>query len=203
MSVKLNTDGASIRHLVCISLLVGIWANPALAQSTTSTQVDRDLTARSSEIHWPQGFTPADADLFAHNEVDVLAPCSVVWTYLVNAVKWPEWYPNSKNVKVVNSSAGILTQDASFNWQTFGLNVASRVHEFVLNSRLGWFGDAPGINAYHTWFLTEGNGKCHVINEEVVKGSGAIDLRKSDPDAMHKGHDVWNASLKQVSERKP
>ncbi|WP_283808057.1 MULTISPECIES: hypothetical protein [Bradyrhizobium] len=41
-----------------------------------------------------------------------------------------------------------------------------------------------------------------MINEEAVKGSGAIDVRKSDPDAMHKVHDVWNASLKQVSERK-
>jgi hypothetical protein len=41
------------------------------------------------------------------------------------------------------------------------------------------------------------------INEEVVKGSGAVNLRKSNPDAMHKGHDLWNASLKQVSERKP
>jgi hypothetical protein len=203
MSVKLKFNRASSGHLVAASLLFGVWASPTSAQNATPTQVDRDLAARSSEIHWPQAFTPADADLFAHNEIDVSAPCSVVWSHLVNAAKWPEWYPNSKDVKVVSSSAGILTEGAKFDWQTFGLNVSSRVHEFVVNSRLGWFGDAPGLNAYHTWFLTAGGEKCHVINEEVVKGPGAINLRKSDPDAMHKGHDLWNAVLKQVSEQKP
>ena len=204
MSVKSKFNRASRGHLVAAaSLLFGVWAGPILAQNAAPTQVDRDLAARSSEIRWPQAFTPADADLFAHNEIDVSAPCSVIWSHLVHAAKWPEWYPNSKDVKVVNSSTGILNEGAKFDWQTFGLTVNSRVHEFVVNSRLGWFGDAPGLNAYHTWFLTEGDGKCHVITEEVVKGPGAVNLRKSDPDAMHKGHDLWNAVLKQVSERKP
>lgn len=110
---------------------------------------------------------------------------------------------NSKDVKVVNSSSGLLTEGARFDWQTFGLNVVSRVNEFVVNARLGWFGDAPNLKAYHTWFLGQRGGACHVMNEEVVKGAAAIDLRKSDPDAMHKGHDLWNAVLKDVSEHKP
>ena len=200
MSSKSNVHRISSGALVAASLF---GACPALAENAGPTQVERDLAARSSEIHWPQGFTPADADLFAHNEIDVSAPCAVVWSHLVNATKWPEWYPNSKDVKVVNSSSGLLTEGARFDWQTFGLNVNSRVNEFVVNARLGWFGDAPNLKAYHTWFLNPQGATCHVMNEEVVKGSAAIDLRKSDPDAMHKGHDLWNAVLKDVSEHKP
>jgi len=201
MSFKLDFHRVPSGALVAASLLFGVY--PALAQNTVPTQVDRDMAARSSEIHWPQGFTPADADLFAHNEIDVSAPCAVVWSHLVNATKWPEWYPNSKDVKVVNSSSGLLTEGARFDWQTFGLNVSSRVGEFVVNVRLGWFGDAPNLSAYHTWFLTDRDGRCHVMNEEVVKGAAAVNLRKSNPDAMHKGHDLWNAVLKEVSEHKP
>ena len=201
MSFEFDYHRLSREALVAASLLFGVY--PALAENAVLTQVDRDLAARSSEIHWPEGFMPADADLFAHNEIDVSAPCAVVWAHLVNAAKWPEWYPNSKDVKVVNSSSGLLTEGARFDWQTFGLNVVSRVNEFVVNARLGWFGDAPNLKAYHTWFLSQRGGTCHVMNEEVVKGSAAIDLRKSDPDAMHKGHDLWNAVLKDVSEHKP
>ena len=202
MSAIFKLNRTLVGHISAAGVVLGALTTPVLAQSNTPGQVDRDLAARSSEIHWPQGFTPADADLFAHNEIDVLAPCPVVWSHLVNASKWPDWYPNSRDVRVANSTTGILTNGAKFDWQTFGLDVSSRVNEFVVNSRLGWFGDAPGISAYHTWLFTEGKGQCHVINEEVVKGTGAINLRKSDPDAMHKGHDLWNAALKQVSERR-
>ena len=36
-----------------------------------------DLANRSPDIHWPEGFTPADADLFAHNEISINAPLGV------------------------------------------------------------------------------------------------------------------------------
>jgi hypothetical protein len=201
MSFEFDYHRVSLGALLATCVLLGV--DPAPAQNAVPTQVERDLAARSSEVHWPQGFTPADADLFAHNEIDVAAPCTVVWSHLVNAAKWPEWYPNSKDVKVLNSSSGLLTEGARFDWQTFGLTVNSRVNEFVVGARLGWFGDAPNLKAYHTWLLTERGGTCHAMNEEVVKGPAAIDLRKSDPDAMHRGHDLWNAVLKDVSERKP
>src|SRR6202044_3089305 len=32
-----------------------------------------DLAHRSSDIHWPNGFMPADADLFSHNELFINA----------------------------------------------------------------------------------------------------------------------------------
>ena len=38
--------------------------------------------------------------------------------------------------------------------------------------------------------------------EECVNGEGAKTLRKKDPTAMHRGHDLWNNTLKRLSEGK-
>ena len=67
-----------------------------------------DLANRSLEIHWPNGFTPADADLFSHNELLINAPCERVWRHIVEATKWPQWYPNSSGVEILadGGSAG-------------------------------------------------------------------------------------------------
>jgi hypothetical protein len=56
------------------------------------------------------------------------------------------------------------------------------------------------MNAYHTFLLLKTDEGCHVVTEEVVKGPGAIELRKTHPQAMHEGHDLWLRNLKQRSE---
>ena len=172
------------------------------AHAQSRTIVDEDLEKRSAEIHWPAGFTPDKADLFAHNEIQIAASCAKVFGTITAAAKWPGWYPNSQDVKVRGSHDGKLTKGSQFDWTTFGLAVHSRVHEFVPNRRIGWFGSAPNLEAYHTWLLKPNKGGCFVQTEEVVKGQGAIDLRKSDPAAMHKGHDVWNETLKTTVEKR-
>ena len=162
-----------IATLAQISLVMGVFTvgmmrAPAFAQTS---QVDNaDWPLRSSEIHWPAGHTPADADPFAHNELLIHASCSIVWQHLVHAQTWSEWYPNSHNVKLLNSPDGRLHQDTQFSWDTFGVHIESQVHEFALDSRIGWF------------------------------GQGAVEFRKKDPNAMHRGHDLWLSVLKQVSE---
>ncbi len=57
--------------------------SPAFGQTSQSDNPDWPM--RSSEIHWPAGHTPADADLFAHNELLIRAPCKRVWPHLVDA----------------------------------------------------------------------------------------------------------------------
>jgi hypothetical protein len=34
-----------------------------------------------------------------------------------------------------------------------------------------------------------------------VRGPGAVEFLKKDPQAMHRGHDLWLSALKQVSEK--
>lgn len=168
---------------------------------TKDSSVNDDFSKRSADIHWPKGFSPRDADLFAHNEIYIRAPRTIVWKNIITAKKWPEWYSNSHNVKITGSIDGILKKDNEFKWQTFGLDIISHVHEYVPESRVGWFGDGKGFNGYHTWLLTDSAGGCKVVMEEVGKGPGAAAMHKINPNGMHKGHDLWNSSLKNLSEK--
>lgn len=152
------------------------------------------------EIHWPQGFTPRQADLFDHSELAVAAPCAIVWQALVEAPGWPTWYPNSENVRLEQGSE--LASGTGFQWRTFGLEVVSKVHEFVPQQRLAWFGRARELEAYHTWLLlTQGPG-CLVVTEEVVRGPAAVALRRDQPQAMHQGHTLWLERLAQEASRR-
>lgn len=161
-----------------------------------------DLAQRSSDIHWPEGFDPMKADLFAHNEINVDASCQRVWDRIIDADQWPKWYPNSENVRIVSNADTHLKADAVFRWTTFGLPLESKIHEFVAGSRIGWYGYAPGTapTFYHTWYLVPEGNTCHVVMEEVGKGHDAAHLRATDEGLMHRGHNVWLVTLKWMSE---
>jgi hypothetical protein len=195
-------------------LALAIAAIPASSRvdsdKTTTSRSERqsimtmkdDLANRSPDIHWSDGFTPADADLFSHNELLINAPCENVWGHIVEATKWPQWYPNSSNVQILSDGGSVLKKNTIFRWTTFGLPLESRVVEFVRFSRIGWFGYAPGTapSFYHTWYLTSEPDGCRVITDEVGKGETAVHLRETDEGAMHRGHDLWLATLKWISE---
>ncbi|MFK4446073.1 hypothetical protein ABH944_006259 [Caballeronia udeis] len=160
-----------------------------------------DLQHRSHEIHWPEGFNPETADLFSHNETVIHASCERVWDNIVDATEWPQWYPNSKDVRIIGDSP-VLTRDSVFRWTTFGLKLESRIHEFVPYTRIGWYGYVPGTlpSFYHTWYLAPAGNSCRVVMDEVGKGTDAVHLRETDESLMHRGHDLWLATLKWVSE---
>ena len=82
------------------------------------------------------------------------------------------------------------------------MHIESQVHEFAPNSRIGWFGQGTGMDAYHTFLLLKAPEGCRVVTEEVVRGPGAVEFRKKDPQAMHRGHDLWLSALKQVQKSK-
>ena len=98
-----------------MSLLVIAGAvNMARAQAPRSKPADEALifssdgAQRAKDVHWPVGFLPEDADLFVHNEIVIDATCEKVFTNMADAQAWPSWYPNSQNVKLLNSSDGKL-----------------------------------------------------------------------------------------------
>ena len=158
--------------------------------------IEDDLIERSANIHWPDGFDPDHADLFAHNAIIINAPVESVWAKLITATAWPTWYSNASDV-VVNDSSGQLGQDVTFNWTTFGLKIASKISEFVPHSRLGWYGNGDQLRAYHTWLLIpRSTHSTYVVMEEIGMGDGAKHLALTNPGHMHRGHDLWNMSLK-------
>jgi hypothetical protein len=192
---------------IAVSFLCLAAAEPSAAASPPTGDrpmtMQTDLAKRERAIHWPPGFEPEKADLFAHNALLIDAPCEIVWGHIVDAARWPEWYPNAKDVKL-SGGAKELGADTVWRWTTFGLAIESRVNEFVPYSRLGWFGYAPGKPPafYHTWYLAPQGAGCLVSMDEAGIGADAAGLRRSDKSLMHRGHDLWLATLKWVSEAK-
>jgi Polyketide cyclase / dehydrase and lipid transport len=161
----------------------------------------RDLAARDHDIHWAAGFEPEKADLFAHNEALVDAPCEAAWRHIVEAAAWPSWYPNARDVTLLYGATE-LGPNVRWRWTTFGLTIESRVHEFVHGRRLGWFGGAPGElpTFYHTWLLKPEGAGCRVVMDEAGVGPAAAAFRMADESRMHRGHTLWLAALRWVSE---
>jgi hypothetical protein len=162
----------------------------------------QDLANREKDIRWPQSFDPSQAALFAHNELLINASCERVWGHIIDATKWPTWYPNSKAVKIIGDTA--LKDGTVFRWTTFGLPLESKVNELTPYTRIGWYGYVPGTEPsfYHTWYLKPQGDVSLVVTEEVGKGKDVADLRETDEGLIHRGHDLWLATLKWVSEGK-
>jgi hypothetical protein len=214
-AIKVRTLGAALSAATVV-LALTIAPAPALGQTrnppptkpdfegTTVMSMKDDLANRSLDIHWPAGFTPDDADLFSHNELLIHARCERVWRHLVEATEWPHWYPNSSGVEVLGDGGSVLKDNSIFRWTTFRLPLESRINEFMPFNRIGWFGYTPGEapSFYHTWYLTPDGDGCRVVTDEVGKGESAVHFREVDEGAMHRGHDLWLATLKWVSESK-
>jgi uncharacterized protein YndB with AHSA1/START domain len=197
--------GVAAISLVALEASSDSTHQPVNQERTSIMTMKDDLANRSLEIHWPPGFDPRKADLFSHNKLLINASCERVWQHIIEASKWPEWYPNSRDVRIVNDSSSVLRDGTVFRWTTFGLPLESKIREFVPFSRIGWYGCAPGSGPtfYHTWYLSRRGNGCLVATDEVGNGRDAANLRQTDEGLMHRGHDLWLATLRWVAESKP
>ena len=123
-----------------------------------------------------------------------------IWEHLIRATAWPDWYSNASDV-TVNASSGLLGAGVTFDWVTFGAHIHSTVHEFEPTARIGWYGETDQWLAYHTWLLEpRDEGITYVVMEETGTGLNPRKLAGSNPGHMHRGHDLWNISLKFLCE---
>jgi uncharacterized protein YndB with AHSA1/START domain len=155
----------------------------------------------SGQIRWPAGFAPSEADLFAHNDIWIAALPATVWRHLIEAPKWPEWYPNAHDVRITTGTDRTeLASGAGFEFDTFALHVNAIVSDFEPPYQLGWFGTAPDFTTFHAWLLTADGEGCQVITEEAARGDAANAFKSPDPQAMEKGHQLWIEKLKEIAE---
>ena len=118
----------------------------------------------------------------------------------IHATAWPDWYSNASDV-TVNASSGLLGAGVTFDWITFGAHIHSTIHEFEPTARIGWYGETDQWLAYHTWLLEpRDEGTTYVVMEETGTGLNPKKLAGSNPGHMHRGHDLWNISLKFLCE---
>lgn len=159
-----------------------------------------DWEARSPEIHWPNGLTPVDADIFAHNELFIRASVKRIWQHLVDAERWTDWYPNVSDVDVSGTDDGLLAAGVGFSCQRLGLETENRVYEFVSHSRIAWFSDAQELSSYQTWYFIPDDTGCRLVVEEVARGRMAVALRRSDAAVLHRSNELWLRMIKQITE---
>ena len=79
--------------MLCLVVIGAVTAGSAQTGPSKPTSealtFNGDGAQRFHDIHWPDGFHPEQADLFAHNELVVHASCEKVFANIVDAQVWP------------------------------------------------------------------------------------------------------------------
>lgn len=153
-------------------------------------------------IHWPEQFQPGRAPVHVRNVRESHASPSAIWAWLVRAARWPEWYPNSNRVRI-QGGAEDLSAGATFEWSTFGVRLASRVEEFVPESRIAWTARSAGVLAYHAWLIEPRSSGATILTEETQYGWLARLGHFLMPHRMHAGHDLWLEELDRMASQGP
>jgi hypothetical protein len=94
--------------------------------------------------------------------------------------------------------------------QPSSIDNAHEPHHYFSQNRphcRGWYPNSKDVeiqggDIYHSWYLEPEGGMCHVVMDEAGVGKDAAALRRSDETLMHRGHDLWLATLKWVAEAK-
>ncbi|MEM9391011.1 MAG: SRPBCC family protein [Bacteroidota bacterium] len=148
-------------------------------------------------IKFPEEFHPSKSVVHARNELFIPASPESIWFWLTNAVTWPEWYPNSSNVVLIDQEEGEqLKKYSKFKWKTFGTNIISEVNEFVPNAKLAWVAKGRGLVAYHTWLIVAQDQGCQVITEETQRGWLPSLFSWFIKKGLLKQHQIWLEGLK-------
>lgn len=142
------------------------------------------------EIRWPARYRPEATRVHVRNELAMEAPAERVWAWLIRASRWPEWYPNARNVRIAGGGRD-LAPGARFTWRTFGAAVGSVVEEFIAPERIGWTGAGIGLDVYHGWLIEPRGTGCWVLTEENQNGFAAQLQAVLMPGRMHKQHQIW------------
>jgi uncharacterized protein YndB with AHSA1/START domain len=150
-------------------------------------------------INWPAHYAPDRVAVRVSNDISIKAAPEAVWAWLVRARDWPDWYPNSKQVKIDGGGAE-LGPGAHFAWRTFGMPIRSTVREFEPASRIAWDGSGPMLDVYHAWLIEPRPEGCWVLTEENQNGLAASAMALVAPSRMHRGHQLWLERLKSCAE---
>lgn len=148
-------------------------------------------------IRWPEEFKPENAPVHVRNELEMKATAANVWSWLIHAARWPEWYPNAKRIRPQNQEGGALQKGTVFRWSTFGVRIVSEVVEFVPGERIAWTGKAMGLWVYHAWVIQETPEGCRVLTEETQHGWVCKLGAAIFPKRMYKFHQIWLENMEQ------
>ena len=168
-------------------------------RETSMSTINDDRIERSVDIHWPDGFDPDRADLFAHNAMSSTRRPTESGRNSSQLRLGPPGIPTrATSSSTTFRPAGRGRHLQLDNVRSQDLQHGVRVRPVL---RLGWYGNGDQLRAYHTWLLIPRSGhSTYVVMEEIGMGDAAQDLAQTNPGHMHRGHDLWNISLKFICE---
>ena len=143
---------------------------------------------------WPADALPAEAAVFTHDERVVPAAPEQVWTWLVRAGDWPEWYGNAERV-LLPAGVDRLEAGTRFTWTTFRVRLVSEVVVWEAPTAIGWRWWRRGAWGYHGWGLQEHPAGCRVVTEESQCGPLPRLAPRLLSWALHAAHDLWHRQL--------
>lgn len=146
-------------------------------------------------IRWPPKYDPRRTRVHVSNSIEIPAPPEQVWAWLIDAPRWPSWYPNASNVRL-EPPYERLALGVPFRWKTFGVSLTSKVEEFVPIERLAWSARAAGVDVYHAWLISSTSEASHVLTEESQLGWLARLSNFLRPNRMFRGHQLWLENLR-------
>lgn len=156
-----------------------------------------------SEILWPAGFVPGFTDNFCSNEVIVRdVSIAALWTLLSTPAHWPDYYANSANPRLENSTGPQLAHGTRFYFETFGFPVQAQVVECIAPhagqaARLawhGWAGSTPQdrLDVHHAWLIEALSAdRVRILTQETQLGAPARALAADPSHPMINGHQQW------------
>jgi len=157
-----------------------------------------------SDILWPEGYVPGFTDNYCSNEVIVTGlTVADVWPFLNIPSRWPDYYPNSADVRFYDDKGPALEPHVRFYFSTFGFPVEAQVVEHVppvlgQPARVAWHGWSgeegadDRLDVHHAWLLEElSGGRLRILTQETQKGKPAAELAKAKPNPMINGHQDW------------
>ena len=198
--MRIITNAVTPIAIACYSLLGGCATVPPAGTPENALDFQPSTPLPADAIRWPARYQPEKATFFVHNEIEIDAPPQAVWDVLIHAESWPSWYEGASDVKVIDSTSGRLTADASFSWRTMDLDFVSKITEFEPPYRLSWESRKSTIQGYHAWLLIPTSRGTRVVTDESQFGMLASLQGVFIPNKLRKLHDVWLANLKQRAE---
>ncbi|CAG6390803.1 SRPBCC family protein [Streptomyces cocklensis] len=155
-----------------------------------------DTSDSHPDIHWPSGFSPADAHSFHRAQAVVPGPPQRAFTLLTDVASWPSWVPGCEEVSAVT-----LTQTFEVFWAGHRFEVF--VGESVPPRRIGWLGIGGGVTLYQAWLLTEIEGGTEVVVENAVRADVPKALDTLSRAWAEQLNELWLAQLGKLSEQPP
>ncbi len=150
-------------------------------------------------IVWPRRYEPQRSKFFVHNEIEIMAKPEKVWSILIKASEWEQWYSGASKVSLPNNE-DTLKYGMEFKWKTMGLNFISKVEAFEQDRYLAWESKKSSIQGYHIWLIVPTANGCKVITEESQNGWLTLLEKWFQGKKLSRLHDYWLGELKKKAE---